>query len=483
MAVLIDLPAELLSRIACYLFYENPSYFACYDAYEDHGFCSLRLSCRVIEAKTRYAFERAVFSTVVVTLHAKSLQRLHNIASQDRFGRLIKELVVTKARRPVFDQVTATSESVRQHEYASYGVIELPREGDDGVYPNNGLTLKRRVRLGLQEIFAKFVAMAPNFQKLMIGKGFMASFWLDSPSRQDQLNEAARHMYQSTTEGFHDNRAHDVHEDAGSDSNPGSDMDSLHGENEDYDDDKHEDPYHIEAYVYADYLLFFIMNAAHQRGIQLSSLRFSDPKALIRARTFVELVPALQSLQHIDISLNVDSITKLVRKDKSALHEVDGQPVANSFGRALGRLHSLRTLTLSFDVDYCEDDRHPMLAEGLSAIGQHSFPHLANIDIRYASFEPTALYRFLCNQRSVLQRLYLEYILLPTVEEWRPTFALLLGEAPKFSRLDCRKLLARSDLEIMLATELDDRSDMSRRGRARISDKLQELLSYFDGTA
>ncbi|KAF3049338.1 hypothetical protein E8E11_000922 [Didymella keratinophila] len=209
--------------------------------------------------------------------------------------------------------------------------------------------------------------MAPNLQELVIGKGFRASFWLDSPSRQDQLNEEAKHMYQSTTEGFHDDPAHDVHEDAGSESNPGSDMDSLHGENQDY-NDNHEDPYHIEAYVYADYLLFLIMNAAHQRGIQLSSLRFSDPKASVRARTFVELVPALQSLQHLGISLNVDSITKLVRKDKSASNDVDGQPVLNSFGRALGRLHSLRTLTQSFVVDYCEDNRHPMLAKSLSAI-------------------------------------------------------------------------------------------------------------------
>ena len=83
MSAPIDLPPELLSRIASYLFQFDA---ASYDAYEDHGFCSLRLSCRAIETKTRHTFERAAFSTVAVTLHAKSLQTLHIIASQERFG-------------------------------------------------------------------------------------------------------------------------------------------------------------------------------------------------------------------------------------------------------------------------------------------------------------------------------------------------------------------------------------------------------------
>lgn len=54
MAALIDLLAELLSRFASHLFRLDS---ASHNADEDHGFCSLRLSNRAIEGKTRYTFE------------------------------------------------------------------------------------------------------------------------------------------------------------------------------------------------------------------------------------------------------------------------------------------------------------------------------------------------------------------------------------------------------------------------------------------
>jgi hypothetical protein len=76
MAALVDLPTELLSRIASFLFQFDP---ASHDAYEDHWFCSLRLSCRAIETETQHTFERAAFSTVAVTLHAKSLEALSTL--------------------------------------------------------------------------------------------------------------------------------------------------------------------------------------------------------------------------------------------------------------------------------------------------------------------------------------------------------------------------------------------------------------------
>jgi hypothetical protein len=489
MASLIDLPAELLSRIASHLFCSDPAF---HDAYEDYGFCSLRLSCRGIEAKTRYAFERAAFSTVAVTLHARSLQRLHNIASQVRAGRLIKKLVFAKAFHQIFDQTIATSESVRQHEYASYGVIELPRDGDDGVYPNDGLTLKERVHFGLQDVFAKIVALTPNLRGLVIERNFMASFWLDSPSRQDQLNEMAQRTYHSPIEEDHDHGAYNIHEDAGSDSSsdPSSDseMYSLHGDNRDYDDDNYMDPYHIEVYVYPDYLLYLIAIAAHRRGIRFSSLSSNNSmSSSVRVRTFVELFPALQSLQHLDISMNVESITKLVRRDGSALQDFHGKPVADSLGRALGRLRSLQTLKLSFDDEYWEDDRLPMMAKSLGAINQQFLERLTTIDIENAYFEDKSMYHFLQKQQSVLRKLCLHFVILPTMGDWRLIFALLLGEAPELLELACSRLLAHDRSEVLFSFETftgwKKGSWMQCCGRGKIAVELQRALDSFSSNS
>jgi hypothetical protein len=474
MAALIDLPPELLSRIASYLFQFDA---APYDVYEDHGFCSLRLSCRAIETKTRHTFERAAFSTVAVTLHAKSLQALYITASQKRFGGLIKKLVFRKVHHPVYDAPVGTSTSFfrvpRQHEYGSYGVIELPRVGDDGVYPNDGLTLKERVHLGLQDVFAKTVASTPNLRELAVEQDFMASFWLDSPSRQDQLDELAQRMHQSTNRRIQSQHAHDIVQDDDSD----SDVESLHGANQDYDNDRHMDPYHIEAYVYPDYLLYLIATAAHRQGIQLTSLSSGDPSALsIRARTFVELLPALQSLEHLDISMAVESIIKLVRKDKSVLHDLDDKPIADSFSHALGQLQRLRTLTLSFDDLYLEDDRFPMMAKSLNAISQQTFVRLTNVHIHNAYFEGKTLCRFLHNQRSLLRRLCLDYIALPTLGHWRPILALLLGEAEELLDLDLSFLRSHSEEKALF------RSRMHCYGREEAMTELQRALDYFSGT-
>ena len=482
MAALVDLPAELLSRIASHLFCFDP---ASHNTYEDHGFYSLRLSCRGTEARTRYAFARAAFSTIAVTLHATSLQRLQNIASQGQIGRTIKKLVFVKARHQVFDQVIATSESVRQHEYASYGVIELPRDGDDGVYPNDGLTLKRRVHLGLQDVFAKTLSLTPNLQDLVIEPNFVASFWLDSPSRQDQLNEMAQRMYQSAIDEVQNQRAHDIHADEGSEFSPEFDMESVHGDNQDYDDDKYKDSYHIETYVYPDYLLYLVATTAHRQCIQFTTMGSSNPMtSSIRARTFVELVPALQSLQHLEISMAMESITKLVRKDNSGLHDVDGMPIADSFGHALGRLQRLRTLRLSFDDNYWENDRNPMMAESLRAISQQTFGRLANIHIENAYFGGDTLCHFLHNQRSILRELGLHCITLPTIEHWRPIFALLLWEAPELWNLACSRPTPQSEMMVSFEEYTRWRNVFRMRccGREQVAAELQRALDYFSGT-
>ena len=83
----------------------------------------------------------------------------------------------------------------------------------------------------------------------------------------------------------------------------------------------------------------------------------------------------------------VESITKLVRKDKSVLHDLDDKPIADSFSHALGRLQFLRTLTLSFDELYWEDDRFLMMAKSLNAISQQTFVRLINVHIQNAYFK------------------------------------------------------------------------------------------------
>ena len=83
----------------------------------------------------------------------------------------------------------------------------------------------------------------------------------------------------------------------------------------------------------------------------------------------------------------VESITKLVRKDKSVLRDLDDKPIADSFSHALGRLQFLRTLTLSFDELYWEDDRFLMMAKSLNAISQQTFVRLINVHIQNAYFK------------------------------------------------------------------------------------------------
>lgn len=48
MASLVDLPAELLSRIASHLFCQDP---VSHGTFKDDGFCSLRLSCRSLSPR------------------------------------------------------------------------------------------------------------------------------------------------------------------------------------------------------------------------------------------------------------------------------------------------------------------------------------------------------------------------------------------------------------------------------------------------
>lgn len=78
----------------------------------------------------------------------------------------------------------------------------------------------------------------------------------------------------------------------------------VDGENQDYDNDDYDDPHHLETHVYLDYLFYLIASAVHVRDLQLSSLSSINANASsVRAHTFVELAPALQSLQHLIISV------------------------------------------------------------------------------------------------------------------------------------------------------------------------------------
>lgn len=290
---LADLPAELLSRIASHLWYPRSALTESDGLYVDCGFCSLRLCCRSIEAKTQYTFGRAAFSAIVVTLHAKSLLRLLGISNDPRFGKWINKLAFSKTAHPEYDATNAVvgaEEVGRWHAYAGYGVIELPKEGTDGVYPNHGMSLRNRVRLGLQDCFASIMAQTPNLKELVIAPHFMASFWLDSPSRQEQLDQRAQREYRV---------AQEREADGDSMSGDDSDLDAFDGENEDYDSDGSEDPHQLETYVYPDYLFYVVARAALHQRLRLSVLFCFNSSAMsLRARTCVELAPALKHLQH-----------------------------------------------------------------------------------------------------------------------------------------------------------------------------------------
>lgn len=429
MASLAELPTELLSRIASYLWYAEPK---SYGRYADDGLCSLRLSCRSLQAKTQYAFERAVYSTMAVTLDAKSLSKLRDVSSDSRFGKLIGKLVFFKALHPVYDSVVAASQSEglhdgrlqRVHEYARYGVIELPKYGVDGVYPNDGLKLRKRVRLGLQDCLRSIMAQTPNLRDIVLEPDFMALFWLDTPSRQEQLNERAAQI-QNMQPGS-----------AAADS---EEILHLHADNEDYDTDVFDDYSHLETYIYTDHLLYQIVSAAHHSSLPLSSLTSSNLYASsIRARTIVELVPALHSLQNLDLTFSVQHTMTLHRMDGSALHVLGGNDEelpAASLGAALSSLPSLRSLALTFDEDYGGIRQSVHTTESLRGLGERRFEHLSSIRLLRAAFVGHDLYHFLRVQRSGLQLLDLQRITLQTVKHWRPILQLMLEDMPLLKTL------------------------------------------------
>ncbi|KAH6622048.1 hypothetical protein C7974DRAFT_397570 [Boeremia exigua] len=442
MTALADLPAELLSRIAFHLFDTHPQSHK----FEDNGFRSFRLSCRCLESKTRYTFERAAFSTMTVTLHAKSLSRLRDVSRHVLFGKLIKKLVFIKAHHPVFDEDIAPLEfgrPPRKHEHAGYGVIELPKHGIDGVYPNEGLVLKKRVRLGLQDCLSTIMAHASGLKEVVVEPNFMASFWLDTPSRQDQLNERAQRIYQMTLES--NARDYERYEDGYESEEaeePDSDFDVMDGDNEDYDSDEISDPYDLETYVDPDYLLYLVATAVQRNGLQLSALSsFSVAAFCIRARTFVEITPVLQSVQHVSISINASNVLKLRRKNGSALHaHENGEPTAKSLGHALSTLRDLQSLTLAFDNYHWEDDRVTNISKSLRGFGDKPFRQLSSVNLSLACFEGRGLLDFLRGSTSTLQQLFLRRIILATTHHWRPILRMMVDDMPKLTKVRCEEL-------------------------------------------
>ncbi|KAF2624052.1 hypothetical protein BU25DRAFT_166329 [Macroventuria anomochaeta] len=216
----------------------------------------------------------------------------------------------------------------------------------------------------------------------------------------------------------------------------------MDGENEDYDNDDYNDPSHLETYAYPDYLLYLVARATHRQRLRLSSLSSINPNAFsLRARTFVELAPALQSVQHLRISVNTSNATKLMRMNGSALyrHEI-AQSTAVSFGQALSTLRNLRSLKLTFDDYYWEDDRNSNISRSLHSFHYRSSKHLTSVDIRLTSFQGQKLYGFLHKQRSTLQQPALRRITLTSVEHWRPILTLMLGEMSLLTRARCSEL-------------------------------------------
>jgi|SRR5690242_13426231 len=463
MISLDQLPAEMLSRIASHLFLTDSLHE---NRFEDDGLCNLRLSCRSVESKTRYMFERAAFATIFVTLRAHSLSRLEVISNHDRFGKFIKKLVFVKADNSKFDETTNSERRYPTHEYAGYGVIELPKHGYDGVYPNGSFTLRKRVQLGLQGNLEAAMAHASNLKDVMIEPGFLSSFWLDSPARQEQLNEQAQHSHRSVAESIREGA-------------PGPDI--IDFENEDYDNDDIDDPYRIEAYVYSDYLLYLILRAAQQNGIRLSSLDSTDNlSSAMRARTFVEVAPALQSLKDLNISFSASNSTKLRRMDGTALYDIEGsQPIVQSLGSALNSLRGLKRLRFAFDDFYWEEDRHAKISKSLRGLSDHRFEHLTSVEIEDSSFEDQDLFQFIKQQKSTIRQLLLAYVTLPSIENWRPILTLMLEETLLLAEVRCTQLYGGPSFFDSTLEHGQSCCEIKGFKRQHVLDGLKDVLAYF----
>ncbi|KAJ4991655.1 hypothetical protein SVAN01_02770 [Stagonosporopsis vannaccii] len=311
------------------------------------------------------------------------------------------------------------------------------------------------------------MARTPNLKEVLIQPSFLASFWLDSPTRQEQLNEQAQHNCQSIVNG----------ETLGSDSEP----DVIDRENEDYDNDDADDPYKIEAYVYSDYLLYLIMRAAQRNGICLSSLSSTDMlSSAIRARTFVEVAPALQGLEHLNICFSASNPTKLSRMDGTALYDLEqDRTVAKSLGCTLSSLRGLKSLKLAFDDFYWEEDRHSKISKSLHGLSDRSFEHLISFEVENASFEGQDLLRFSKQHKSLIRRLRLRFITLPSIEHWRPILTMMLNQMLLLTEAWCTQLYG--DPGFLNATHDPGQSccDIRCFERQDILDHLKEVLAYF----
>jgi hypothetical protein len=94
---------------------------------------------------------------------------------------------------------------------------------------------------------------------------------------------------------------------------------------------------------------------------------------------------------------------------------------------------------------------------------------------------PAPTCHFLHNQRSVLRTLRLRNINLPTLEHWQPIFALLLGEAPGLSDLNCDEPTARPDTTVSFEEyrRWETGSFMCCCGKEEVTAELQRALDYF----
>lgn len=430
MASFADLPAEVLCLVASHLSHTDKD---SHDQFIGKAFCCLRLSCRAVQTKTQYAFERAAFSTVAVRLDAKSLKKLRDVANHPRLGKQIHKLVFSKAQHPVYDISPAKTARRGMYnpgqEYRGYGIIELPKDGYDGVYPNDGLMLPQRVRRGLQSCLGSVMSNTPNLRDVFIKPGFMASFWLDTPSRQEQLDErAAQVQKMQSTESL------DVEADVDE-----ATMRAL--DNEDYDVDVDDDPSPLETYIYPDHLLHLVVSAAHFNSISLSSITYNDNKsACVRARTIVELTPALRSLQHLNLSIGAANANMLYRRDGTSLHslETSSEPAVASLGTALSSMSELRTLKIAFDMTYFEDDRWPNITSTLRGISDAHLPHLTSFSIMLAAFAANDLCDFLRAHQATLQELHIAGTYLPDEDDWQPILKLMYNDMPNLETLVCQ---------------------------------------------
>ncbi|KAH8724772.1 hypothetical protein GQ44DRAFT_580061, partial [Phaeosphaeriaceae sp. PMI808] len=148
MSPLSSLPSEILSQIAQRLFtvvlYATTPKFN----FQDHGICSLRLTCRSIYLKIQYDFSKAAFSSLKLNFHPEALQRRLAICRHPAFGKAVKQLAFQRCED---DQ------------------IAFPLVEEEG-------TVIDQVLFVLKQILEDILSHTPNLEEIVIITPFLTRF-------------------------------------------------------------------------------------------------------------------------------------------------------------------------------------------------------------------------------------------------------------------------------------------------------------------